>query len=562
MAHGGTTGDRSLGARKSRLTPSSLPRSPWQPEEPLGSSSRSDDDPVAWSDADVIDLGAPDEPDVIDLTDEPATPLAGPAARSESPGRLSRWLRGRVGVSTRGAHEILSPHDTADPVIDLGERPVADLGEQPVIDLGERHGEVSDVDVPVGPTPWRILDWRRVRPVTMVLVVFAAFVVGGSTAPTPERMPHISNISMPLGASLAVDGSRAVVLASRDGVGESVAAYNIAGGGRYWFTELPVRSSDDVGMTVADGTVLVTGGRLGGRGAHTMAVDERTGRLLWSTRLDLLSARRGSDTVLVSGGATSVMALDKRTGAAKWNLPVNSGCTTSLAVPDGARAPKALIELCRHGAELRRVNLDTGETDATRSLSLAAATDAGVTMFTVSNVVVVEDAGMKPPILHGYRLSDLGSLWSTPGNSPNDGAYACGSQVCVSSSGFTNVLDAHSGAVIPTFPHADEIAASVLQPFIPKSVVGTLLLAAPGAALPIVNRSTYVGVPVPDMAVVRPPLFRPGRTWVVTLSAVGVRDDVQFLSGPSADVCMPIGVYLGCMTSRQVMSFWKLPTVE
>src|SRR5215475_12685264 len=244
MAHGGTTGDRPYGAHKSRLTPSSLPRSPWQPEEPLatGSSSRSDDDPVAWSDADVIDLGVSDEPGVTNLTDEPAA-VARPAAASESPGLLSRWLRGRAGGSSPGAHEIVSPRDTADAVIDLCEQPVIDLGERPAIDLGERHGEVSADDSPAGPVPWRILQWRRVRPIAMVLVVLAALIVGGSTGPTPERMAHISNISMPLGASLALDGSRAVVLASRDGVGESVAAYNVAGGARDWFTELPVRSA-------------------------------------------------------------------------------------------------------------------------------------------------------------------------------------------------------------------------------------------------------------------------------------------------------------------------------
>src|SRR5882757_2849903 len=85
---------------------------------------------------------------------------------------------------------------------------------------------------------------------------------------------------------------------------QGVAAYNVAGGARVWFTELPIRQSDDIGMTVTDGVIIVSGGRLGNRGPHTIVVDEKTGRRLWSSAQDLMSPRRGSDTILVSNGPT------------------------------------------------------------------------------------------------------------------------------------------------------------------------------------------------------------------------------------------------------------------
>ena len=78
---------------------------------------------------------------------------------------------------------------------------------------------------------------------------------------------------------------------------------------------------------------------------------------------------------------------------------------------------------------------------------------------------------------------------------------------------------------------------------------------------PVVSKTTYVADFAGDEAVVQLPLFRPGRTWIVTLSPAGVRDAVQLLDGPAADVCRPIGSYLGCMTAKQTLTFWTLPKV-
>jgi hypothetical protein len=431
-----------------------------------------------------------------------------------------------------------------------------------LIDLGDQYGAVVTDDVPLGPPPWRSLEWHtHLRPVAVVIVVLAALLVGGSVAPRLSPLPRLANITMPLGASLAVEGTRALVLGSRDGVGESVAAYNVAGGAREWFTELPIRQSDDIGMTVADGVVIVSGGRLGNRGPHTIVVDEKTGRRLWSSAQDLMSPRRGSDTLLVSGGPTEIMARDKRTGTPRWSLSLAPGCSVDLAVPAAPEAPTALVELCLRQAQLRRINLNTGTPEITRSVALNAAKDDDITMFTVDDVVVVEDAGVKPPAFDTYNLSDLTKIWRTRGATENVGSYPCGVEICESAGGSTVILDAHSGAVIPTTGHEAELS-SILQPFIPRSAVGTLLLAAPGAALPVVNRTTYVADFVGEDAVMQVPLFRPGRTWIVTLSPAGVRDAVQLLDGPAADVCRPIGSYLGCMTAKLTMTFWPLPKIR
>jgi hypothetical protein len=80
--------------------------------------------------------------------------------------------------------------------------------------------------------------------------------------------------------------------------------------------------------------------------------------------------------------------------------------------------------------------------------------------------------------------------------------------------------------------------------------------------LTVVNQATYVATPVADLSVVHAPLYRPGRTWVATMSDSGARDDLQLLDGPAADVCVPFGGYLGCMTSKHTMTFWRLPPVD
>jgi hypothetical protein len=204
--------------------------------------------------------------------------------------------------------------------------------------------------------------------------------------------------------------------------------------------------------------------------------------------------------------------------------------------------------------------LNTGKSEVTRSIALNADKDVDVTMFTVDDVVVVEDAGIKPPDFHTYKLDDLTTIWTNRAATENASTYACGVEVCESAGGSTVILDAHTGHVIPTPGHEAEISP-IFQPFINKSDVGTLLLPAPGATLPVVGKTTYVADFTRDEGVVHVPLFRPGRTWVVTLSPSGVRDPVQLLVGPAADVCRPIGSYLGCMTDKHTVTFWTLPKI-
>jgi hypothetical protein len=444
-------------------------------------------------------------------------------------------------------------------------RSVADRPGTAIIDLGVRDGDVPTDGARPAPSPWRSTEWRaHMRPFALVIVVVAALLVGGSVAPPPSRLARLGSITVPLGATLATDGARAVVLGSRDGVGESVASYEVVGGTRDWFTELSLRQADDIGMTVTDGVVIVTAGGLGNRGSHTVVLDERTGRRLWSTSQALWSPRRGSDTMLMTNdGQTNVMARDKRTGAVKWFYSLATGCLQpALAVPEADEVPTALVVLCLYPSTLSRIDLDTGRPDLTSHVPLpAAATDADVSMFTVSNVVVVEDARAKPPQFDTYNLSDLKPIWKSGAFSNNDKPYPCGVEICVSASGSTVILDTRSGAVIPTTGHEAELAISVPRPFIPASKVGTLLLPAPGATVPVVNKTTYVADFAGDETVVPLPLFRPGRTWIVTLSPSGVRDAVQLLVGPAADVCRPIGSYLGCMTAKHTLTLWTLPKI-
>jgi hypothetical protein len=377
-------------------------------------------------------------------------------------------------------------------------------------------------------------------------------------------LARLASITVPLGAALATDGSRVVILGSRDGVGESVASYEVLGGRRDWFTELSVRQADDIGMTMTDGVVIVTAGVLVNRGTHTAVLDERTGRQLWSTSQDLLSPRRGSDTMLTTDdGQTNVLARDKRTGAVRWSYSLPTGCLTPvLAVPAADEVPTALVVMCPDSGTLSRINLDSGQTDISSHVPLSIAdTATDVSMFTVSDIVVVEDAAVKPPNFETYGLDDLKPIWKKPGFSPNDQSYACGVEICVSAAGSTVILDTRNGAVIPTTGHEAELADIAPRPFVPASKVGTLLLPEPGATVPVVGKTTYVAEFADDETIVHLPLFRPGRTWIVTLSPSGVRDAVQLLVGPAADVCRPIGSYLGCMTDKHTVTFWALPKI-
>ncbi|HKE64181.1 MAG TPA: PQQ-binding-like beta-propeller repeat protein [Micromonosporaceae bacterium] len=525
------------------------PRSPWQPDESIATtlppspvqpnSSPSVD--VALSEARPLTKLEDSDLDMIDIGDV------------------------RDGIDAVSRAEVRAESARTRLVRRLGRSPARRRATgAPVIDLGERHGRMSAADRLGALSPWWRANvvWREhARPTVAVAIAVLALLVGGSVAPPLPRMSPISSISMPLGAAFAVDGTRAVVLASRDGVGESIAAYAVAGGHRAWFTELPIRQADDVGMTMTDGIVLVSAGRFGNRGPHTLAVDEKSGRLLWTSPLSLVSPRRGSESVLASDGPANVASLDKRTGEQSWSVPVGATCSTDVAVPGDAEVANALVELCTATGVLSRIDLDTGAVRATSHISLTSTEKAGATMFTVANEVVVEDSAQKPPLISAYALDSLRPVWTTRAFTPNDSAYACGSDICVSSGGLTALLDARTGALIPTLPNANELATVVPRPFVPATVIGTLLLPTPGTVLPITNRSTYVASHVAEQMVVHVPLFRPGRTWVVTMSAGGVRDAVQLLDGPAADVCLPVGSYLACMTAKQIMTFWVLPTV-
>ena len=357
--------------------------------------------------------------------------------------------------SPRGCSSAV--HDRRDPSRRRRTRPAAHRPRTAIIDLGERHGNVATDGARTGSSPWRSVEWRaHVRPFALAIVVVVALLVGGSVAPPLARLARLGNITVPLGAALATDGARAVVLGSRDGVGESVASYEVAGGARDWFTELSIRQADDIGMTITDGVVIVTAGTLGNRGTHSVVLDERTGRRLWSTSLNVWSPWLGSDTMLMINDAqTNVMARDKRSGAVRWSYSLPNGCLTpGLAVPDVDEVPTAMVVMCPDSSTLSRINLDTGQPDISSHVSLSAAhTGVDVSMFTVTDVVVVEDAAVKPPRFETYGLSDLKPIWKTAGFSPNDKGYECGVEICVSAAGVMVILDTRSGAVIPTTAH-------------------------------------------------------------------------------------------------------------
>jgi hypothetical protein len=566
MAQDGSTEDGPDRASRSPWAPSDLPQSPWQPEG-VGSTASPVDglgvvDGPAGQPAlgDVIDLAPTDGRGFIDLGN-PARLSAVEVVADHGPLTQAPRVFGRLDAF---AATLFGASHGTDPSRRPRTRAATDRRRTAIIDLGERHGHVAVDGARPRPSPWRSVEWRaHMRPFVLVIVVVAALLIGGSVAPPLARLARLGSITVPLGATLATDGVRAVVLGSRDGIGESVASYEVVGGSRDWFTELSLRQADDIGMTITDGVVIVTAGRLSNRGSHTVVLDEHTGRQLWSTSQNLWSPRRGSDTMLMTNdGQTNVMARDKRTGAVKWSYSLATGCWDDLAVPEADEVPTALVVLCLHPSTLTRIDLDTGQNELTSHVPVSAATtEADISMFTVSNVIVVEDARAKPPQFDTYNLSDLKPIWTSGGFSNNDKPYPCGVEICVSAGGSTVILDTRSGAVIPTTSHEAELAISVPRPFIPASKVGTLLLPAPGATVPVVNKTTYVADFAGDEAVVPLPLFRPGRTWIVTLSPSGVRDAVQLLDGPSADVCRPIGSYLGCMTAKHTMTFWTLPKI-
>ncbi len=567
MAQDGSTHDGPDRAPRSPWGRSTLPQSPWQPDVVGAIDTPTDGLNVVARPAgptglgDVIELVPPDGGGFIDLGDPArASAIEGapglPPEPPRMPGRLDAF----------GARLLGAVHGSRGSSRGPRTRSATDRSGMAIIDLGDRHGHIPTGDARTGPAPWRSLEWRaHMRPFALVIVVVAALLVGGSVAPPLARLARLGSITVPLGAALATDGARAVVLGSRDGVGESVASYEVAGGAREWFTELSIRQADDIGMTITDGVVIVTAGGLGNRGTHAVVLDERTGRRLWSTPQDVWSPRRGSDTMLMINDAqTNVLARDKRSGAVKWSYTLPTGCLTPvLALPVADEVPTAMVVMCPGSSTLSRINVDTGRPDISTQVPLSAAdTDADVSMFTVSDVVVVEDAAVKPPRFETYGLGDLKPIWKTAGFSPNDKGYACGVEICVSAAGSTVILDTRNGAVIPTTAHDAELAATVPRPFVPASKVGTLLLPAPGATVPVVSKTTYVADFAGDEAVVHLPLFRPGRTWIVTLSPSGVRDAVQLLVGPAADVCRPIGSYLGCMTAKNTVTFWTLPKIE
>ena len=278
MAQDGSTHDGPDRAPRSPWARSAFPRSPWQPDgvgsidPPADGLNVAATRPGPSALGDVIDLAPPDNGGFIDLGDPGRSPaieiLPVDGVRPEA-----RRTFGRLDAF--GARLFSAVHGSRGSSRRPRTRPATDRTRTAIIDLGDRHGHATTGDARLGSAPWRSLEWRaHMRPFALVIVIVAALLVGGSVAPPLPRLARLASITVPLGAALATDGTRAIVLGSRDGVGESVASYDVVGGGRNWFAELTIRQADDIGMTITDGVVIVAAGGLGNRGTHT----RRSGR--------------------------------------------------------------------------------------------------------------------------------------------------------------------------------------------------------------------------------------------------------------------------------------------
>ncbi len=457
-----------------------------------------------------------------------------------------------------------------------------------LIDLGEEHGAVPETSwAPrrLGRHLHRLGPWRvAALAATLVLALLA-----GGAVPWPgPPLRLVARVPVVDGASVLVDGGTMVVLGNGPGVG----AYALDDGASRWRTplDIPVEYG---GMVVSDGVLLV------GRDpesigpvsrdplASTVALDERSGRTLWSSAGTMYTPLTGTGTVLVQSPDGAAMQLvDVRTGTMRWSMPTGD-CQIAFDEPDviplpavssqaETRFPHALAELCPDGT-LTMVALPDG---SRRTFQLPPMSPISGTppqqMITAGPVLVVEEVdGPGSATIEAYRWADGTRVWKRPGFGMQDVLFACDGKACIENQGVGVALDPANGAEIrdpSIYPGIADVTAFASTSGSPNRLMlvprGRKAPITPGFDATVAQAwPERVGVNVQPFVVVfgnrrvaSDPAPVVGAPLVEVVTPDGTVRPLQHLPGINASLCTTVAAYLVCPTAPGQLSVWQYPT--
>ncbi len=451
-----------------------------------------------------------------------------------------------------------------------------------LIDLGEEHGVVPETSWTPRRPGWRLVRLGPSRLAALAVTLVLALLAGGAGRWSGPPLRLVARVQVVDGASVLVDGGTLVVL----GAGPGAGAYALDNGATRWHTPLgiPVEYG---GMVVSDGVVLVDRDPQGSGALSTVALDERTGRLLWSSAGIMYTPLTGTGTALLQscdGGA--VQLVDVRTGTMRWSLPTGD-CQIEFDEPDvlplpavSTRAesvfPHALGELCPDGT-LTIVTLPGG---ARRTFHLPPTSAVPGTpppqLVTAGRVLVVEEVdGPGSTTIEAYRWADGTRVWRRAGYGLQDVLFSCDGNACVENQGVGVALDPATGEEIrdpSIYPGIADVTAFASTSGSPDR----LMLVPPGRPVPTTPGldatvaqawPERVGVNVQPFVVVfgnrrvaSDPQPEVGAPLVEVVTPAGTVRPLQHLSGINASLCDTVAAYLVCPTAPGQLSIWQYPT--
>lgn len=442
------------------------------------------------------------------------------------------------------------------------------------IDLGEGHGEVA-------PPPWspaRVVDRFRsalfglrrgiagigaARTAALALIAVLALSAGGAAVLPGPPLRLVMRLPLYDGSAVLVDGDRMVVL---DGT-PAVSVYGLRDGSLIARTVTGVPGTYRQ-MTASDGVALIGGGS--GEAPGTYALDEGTGRLLWTSPYDLYAPLPGTGTVLLeSAAATDLQLVDVRTGGIRWSMSA-AGCRMVLDQAAGSATAAHLALLCANGY-LDMVALPGG---AVRQVPGPAdgtlGPDIDAQFLAAGPMLVVERFGdAAAPTIAAYRWSDGSLAWTHASLGEGDTLAACGHDVCVAGNGRGLALDPASGTevsppgaigpgpvgsvsfidpgvvvLVPAGRAAPDEPGAYPLPVLPS---GTSLLLRtsrkPLASASVVTASSRFGTPAPVL--------------VEIVTAAGSVRPLQRVPGIDPLTCSAVGTYLICPTAGGEGTVWQ-----
>lgn len=327
-------------------------------------------------------------------------------------------------------------------LIDLGTPARHHAGEAPMLRMG------------------RALAGRRRRELLVaVIAVLMLGVLGGSAVPMPSVFPELHRVGPATSASRYVIGTDHLLTAGT--AGDSVSAYALGSGEAVWRLEVrnlrTLRATGGVVIVGTDAVATFTSQPDGTVATVTddvtevFAVDERTGKRLWSHPGSAADAVDGSQLVVITDDG-NLSAYDPVSGAQVWRRTFGP----HVVVPVVGGVPRVLVqqfptpeagELHLPMPALSTVDMTTGAVARVGSVDYNASAVIGL-----GEPLAVVGGETQPEanrtIVQGGPAADPDRAWQLTGADPSvflRNVWACAMLLCMWQGNFTVALDPVTG---------------------------------------------------------------------------------------------------------------------